>query len=117
MSETVKRYLLLHAVLLVYSLASVCSKLASGAEFMSLRFILLYGGVLLLLAVYAVAWQQVIKRMPLSVAYANKAVTVLWGLLWGLLLFGEALTAGKLAGALMIAGGIVLYALPEKEAD
>lgn len=112
-----KDYLLLHIVLMVYSLASVCSKLAGGQPFMSLPFILLYGGLVLLLGVYAVAWQQVIKHLPLTTAYANKAVTVLWGLVWGMLLFGEKLSWGKAAGCLLITGGILLFAFGDKEAD
>ena len=44
-----------------------------------------------ILGIYAIGWQQVIKRMPLTTAYANKAVTLVWGLVWGLLLFHEQL--------------------------
>ena len=111
----IKDYLLLHGVLLLFSLASVCSKLAGQQEFMSLPFILYYGGLILLLGIYAIAWQQVIKRMPLSTAFANKAVTVVWGLVWGMLLFGERLTWGKAAGCLVIMAGIWLYATADKE--
>jgi hypothetical protein len=66
--------------------------------------------VLVLLGVYAIGWQQVIKRMPLSSAYANRAVTVIWGLFWGVVLFGESITPGKIIGALLIVAGIALYA-------
>ena len=47
----------------------------------------------------AIGWQQVIKRIPLTTAFANKAVTVVWGLVWGALFFREAVTPGKLLGA------------------
>ena len=36
------------------------------------------------LVAYAFGWQQVIKHLPLTTAYANKAVTVVWGILLGL---------------------------------
>jgi len=101
-------YLLLHLLLLLFSLGGVCSKLAARYEVFSLQFFLLYGLVLLNLAFYAIMWQQVLKRMPLVTAYANKAVTVVWGLLWGTLFFGEAITPKKLAGAAIIIAGIVL---------
>ena len=101
-------FLLLHLLLLVYSLGGICSKLAAQSEFLSPRFFLLYGAVLLDLAVYALVWQQMLKRLPLVTAYANKAVTVLWGLLWGLLFFGEGITAQKLLGAAVIVCGVVL---------
>ena len=71
---------LLHIMLMVYSMSGICSKMASKQEFLSLRFLLYYAGVIVLLAVYAVAWQQIIKRISLTLAYANRAVTVVWGL-------------------------------------
>ena len=109
-----KAYILLHVLLLLYAASTVLSKLAAGEEFLSPRFLLYYGGVLALLAVYALGWQQVIKRLPLTAAYANKAVTVVWGLAAGMLFFGEPLTAGKAAGAVLVIAGVVLFAFSEE---
>lgn len=99
----------LHLLLMLYSMSGICSKLAAQAPFLSLRFCLCYGGILLLLGLYAIGWQQVIKRLPLTTAFANKAVTVAWGILWGALFFHEAVTPGKLLGAALVIGGVVLY--------
>lgn len=112
-----KVLLLLHGVLLVLSLSGVASKLASRQEFLSLPFCMFYGVVLLILAFYALAWQQVIKRLPLTFAYANRAITVVWGIVWGALFFGERVTALMLTGATIIIVGIVLYALDGTEGD
>ena len=106
--ETTKRYLYLHGLLLFYSLASVCSKLAGQKSFLSAGFILFYGLVLLILFVYAIAWQQILKRFSLVGAYANKAVTVIWGLLWGFLIFRETITWKNIVGAVIIIVGIYL---------
>lgn len=102
-------FLLLHIILLIYSAGTICSKLAAGEPFLSVKFIIFYGGVLLSLAIYAVAWQQVIKVLPLTTAFANKAVTMIWGLIWGTLIFREKITPGKIAGALIVAAGVILY--------
>lgn len=110
-----KQYVLLNILLMVYSLSSVCSKLASGEEVMSFRFMVLYGIIILLLGIYAVFWQQIIKIMPLTVAYANRAITVFWGMLWGLLIFQEKITVGKAVGAALVVAGIILFALSDKE--
>ena len=77
-----KSYLLLHILLLLYAASTVFSKLAAGEPFLSPRFILYYGLVLLLLG--AAFCVNVIK-LPLTAAYASKAVTVVWGLLAGIL--------------------------------
>ena len=100
--------MLLHLLLMVYSLGAIFSKLAGQHEVFSLQFFLFYGLVLLDLAIYAVMWQQILKKMPLVTAYANKAVTVIWGLIWGILVFGETITVRKIIGAAIIIAGIVL---------
>ena len=82
---------------------------------MSFRFIVLYGMVIMLLGLYAIFWQQIIKNMPLTAAYANRAVTVFWGMVWGLLIFKERITLGKAAGAALVIAGIILFALSDKE--
>ena len=107
----------MHIMLLFYSLGSISSKLASKETFMSFKFLLLYGILLLVLAGYAFGWQQVIKHLPLTTAYANKAITIIWGILWGALFFQEHITTGKLIGALFVLGGIVLYAGADRNAE
>ncbi len=113
MKASTKTMLALHLLLAVYSVSNVFSKLAADVPFLSPRFILYYGAVLLILGIYAIGWQQVIKRMPLTTAYANKAVTIVWGIVFGMILFGETVTPLMIAGAFLIVGGIVLYAMEE----
>ena len=105
---------MMHGLFLVYSLTTVISKKIADAEFLSPRFITGYLLIFLCLGIYALGWQQVIKRLPLTAAYANKAVTVVWGLAAGMLFFGEPLTAGKAAGAVLVIAGVVLFAFSEK---
>ena len=112
-----KTMILLHLMLMVYSVSNILSKLAADTEFLSLGFCLCYGGMILLLGVYAIAWQQIIKVLPLTTAFANKAVTVVWGLVWGMLFFGEQLTAGKLIGALLVIAGVALFGTAEGEEE
>ena len=115
MKDHYRTIIILNVLLLVYSLSGVCSKLAAGEAFLSGRFLLFYGIVLFLLAVYAVAWQQIIKRLPLTMAYANKAVSVLWAMVWGIIFFHEEISPGKIIGALLVVGGIVLFAFSDQQ--
>lgn len=117
MKPNVKVYIALHLFLMVYSVSGILSKLAAGKAFLSLPFLLLYGGEILLLAFYAIGWQQFMKRMPLSAAYANKAVTVIWGCVWGVLIFREQLSAGKIVGGLLVLVGVALYGWADGKAD
>ena len=102
-------------MLALYSLSSVCAKLAAGFDFMSVGFVGCYAGMIALLGIYAIGWQQVIKRLPLTFAYANKAVTVARGIVWGMLLFNERVSPLKLLGALIVLAGVVLFSLAEKD--
>lgn len=105
----------LHLMLLIYSISGICSKLAGRYPFLSIEFCFFYGVVILLLGFYAIGWQQIIKRLPLSVAFANKAVTVIWASVWGLLFFHETMTIGKMIGMGMVIAGVILYAYSDGE--
>lgn len=110
-----KDYLLLHIILLFYSFGSICSKMAANHDFLSLDFCIFYGLVLLDLAVYAVLWQQILKKFSLTIAFANKAVTIIWGILWGFLFFKEHISVKQVIGAIIIVIGICLVVTDENE--
>ena len=88
--------------------------MAANKSFLSFDFLLCYFLLLLTLIIYAFGWQQIIKVLSLSTAFANKAVTVVWGLVWGKLLFNENITVGKLIGIGLIVVGIVLFSYSGK---
>lgn len=100
---------------MMYSLSGVCSKMAAGYDMLSPQFILFYGGVIVILGVYAIVWQQVLKKMPLVTAYANKAATVVWGVIWGLVIFHEHITVGKVISMILVVVGIVLFSYADAE--
>ena len=52
-----------------------------------------------------------------ATAYANKAVTVVWGILLGLAVFGEAVTPRQVIGAVIIICGIVLFVRADNEGE
>ena len=99
----------LHLLLIIYSLSGVLSKLAARVEFLSWEFCLLYLGILAILGIYAIGWQQILKRMNLTSAFSNKAITIVWGIIWGALFFMEPVTPMKVIGAVLIVVGIVLF--------
>lgn len=108
--------IMLHLMLMVYSMSGIFSKLAAGQAFLSVRFCLYYGMILVLLGLYAIGWQQIIKRMPLTLAFANKAVTTIWGLVWGILFFGEQVSVGKLLGVVLVVAGVAVFSTADKGA-
>ncbi|MCU6696472.1 EamA family transporter [Laedolimicola ammoniilytica] len=103
-----KLILALQLVVMLYTLSSVAAKMASGQAFLSLPFIVYYGVEILILGFYAIAWQQIIKRCDLSVAYANRSMAILWSLVWTVIFFHEALTVKNIIGVLIVFAGTMI---------
>ena len=99
----------LHLLLLIYSLSGFFSKNASTKPFLSFEFCALYAGMLFVLVVYAIGWQQILKRLPLTLAFANKAVTIVWGIVWGAVFFGETITWQMILGGVIVMAGVALF--------
>ncbi len=105
-----RNMILLHATLLLYAVCSVFAKLAgiNMGEGKWMQTILFLGLEVGSLGVYSILWQQVLKRMPLNFAFANKGVCTLWTALFGVILFGETITLGKAVGILVVLIGVLL---------
>ncbi len=101
-------FFILHLSLLFSSLGGVASKLAAKSPLLSPRFLFFYGLVLFIMLVYAIIWQQILKYTPLTLAFSNKPVSLVWGMVWGALLFGEEIHMNMVFGALIIFAGIYL---------
>ena len=117
MNKNTKTILALNILLMFFSLGGIFSKLASKQPVLSLKFILCYGALLFIMFVYAIGWQQIIKRLPLTMAYANRAVTIVWGIIWGMLFFNEKLNVGKIIGAVIVIAGVLLYVTESEEGE
>lgn len=115
MKEKIKTFLMLHVLLFIYSMAGIVSKLAASEVFLSVKFISCYGVLLFIMFFYAIMWQKVLKRMKLVTAYANKSVTIIWGMMWGMLLFQEEINIFKVMGILIIIAGVYLVVTGEAE--
>lgn len=102
-------YLLrLHLLILVYSLSTVFSKLAGEYELFSPQFIIFFCLMFLCLGVYAIFWQKILSRFKLSVAYANRAADLFWGIILGSIFFAEPITIQKMVSVAIVFVGILL---------
>lgn len=108
-------FILMHIGFLIYASYTLLGKLAAKHGFMSPVWIAFYAGIIFVLAVYAIIWQQVLKFFSLPVAMCNKAVTIVWGMLFSSLLFSEQITIKKMLGAAVILCGIVLLSSADSQ--
>jgi len=104
----IKVFLLLHVSILIYALGTICSKMAATAEAFSFPFFAWYAAFIGCLGIYALAWQQVLKKVPLVTAFCNKAVTIIWGMLFGVLFFRESITVMNVIGAVVVIAGVIM---------
>lgn len=103
----IKDFLILYFAFFIYSFVSVCAKLAAGQATI-LGMLLFMGIEICLLGIYAIIWQQALKRFPLVVAMSSKGITVILSLIWAILFFHEQITLWNMVGAGMIILGIGL---------
>lgn len=108
MKRKIMRFIILNFMMLLYSMAAVFSKFAAREKFFSIAYILWWGSAIFVLFIYALGWQQIIKDVPLVVAYMYKATSVLWGLFWGMIIFGEKLSINKILGGILVIVGLLL---------
>ena len=92
----------------IYTSSGVFSKLASQQGFLSPLYLTFLACTIGVLFFYALLWQQIIKRMPVSDAYLFKGTAVVFGLSLAHFIFGEAITMHNCIGAAVIICGITL---------
>ena len=95
---------------MLYACVGICTKMAALQATGSWLYLLWFGGAVAIIGVYAILWQQVLKRIELSTAYMFKGTTLIFTMLIAALLFGEAITIPNIVGSLIIVTGITLLA-------
>jgi multidrug transporter EmrE-like cation transporter len=103
-------FLFLHGSYFLYSTTGIFSKLASRHEFFSFPFCIFYGFGLFIIFIYAILWQQILKRISLITASSNKGIIVIWSIVWGRLFFKENIQLNMIIGILFIMLGIYILA-------
>lgn len=98
----------LQLIVMIYTLSGVASKFASTGRFLSFKFILFYGLEIALLGIYAILWQQMIKKFDLSIAYANRSIALLWSMMWAVVFFHEQVTIKNIIGVLIVIVGTII---------
>mgnify|MGYP004566696327 FL=1 len=98
----------IQAIVAIYSFSTVVAKFASRQTFLSWQFLLLYAVEIGILGIYAILWQQMIKRFPISVAYANRAIGLLWTLLFATVFFREKINLQNVIGVIIVIIGTMI---------
>lgn len=103
-----KDILFLQIVIIIYTGSGITAKFAAAQELLSLKFCLFYGIEIMILGIYAILWQQIIKKFELSVAYANRAMVLVWSMVWAAVIFHDEITLQNMFGVLLVIAGTVI---------
>ena len=88
---------------MLYACVGICTKMTSMQPTGSWLYLLWFGGAVAIIGIYALLWQQVLRRIELSTAYMFKGTTLIFTMLIAALLFGEVITIPNIIGSLIIA--------------
>lgn len=103
-----KKFIFLIIALFIFSLSGVFSKLASSYNFISTNFLFYYSISIIILFIYSLLWQKILKMFDLSVAYAGKGITIFFSCIWGIILFNEKITINMFIGIIVILLGVIM---------
>jgi len=97
---------LLFIAFAIYSSTGIFLKLASMQDFLSMNYCFLFAIVILMLAIYAVLWQMILKSISLTQAYLFKSSAIVFALLYAHYLFNEHISLQNIVGASIIFVGV-----------
>jgi len=109
-----KQLIVLQLIIVIYTISSVMAKMASVSETLE-KLIFFFGLDLLFLGIYAICWQQMIKIFPLSVAYANRAMALLWSAVWAKIIFGENISVRQIVAIIIVIAGMMIINTEKEE--
>lgn len=115
--EKIKKIVVLQLVIIIYTFSGVMAKLASLHKEEPVLFLTFFAGEFVILGVYAIFWQQMIKQFELMVAYANRATAILWSMIWAGLFFKEMITIRNILGVLIVLAGTMLINTEKEQKD
>lgn len=109
-----KEVAVLQFAVMIYTLSGVTAKYAALYDALSWPFLLCYGIEILILGIYAIIWQQLIKKIDLSIAYANRSMAILWSMVWAVIFFRETISIQNIIGVIIVLTGTMIINRDDK---
>lgn len=94
--------------ILMESLTTTFMKIGGKYPLFSLPYLTFFGIAVAIMAVYAVIWQLILERMPLTTAYLRKGISYVLVFFWAIVIFHETITLRQFIGVIVIIIGMVV---------
>ena len=105
-----RRNIIFLAIVAVFmeSLTSPCLKLGGKHPFLSTGYIAWFCLAVMILGFYAVCWQLILEKLPLTTAYLRRGFSYILIFVWASLIFHETITWKQILGIIVISIGMVI---------
>lgn len=91
------------------SLTSPCLKIGSkNYETFSPGYFFWFGLAVVILGIYAVCWQLILERIPLTTAYLRRGFSYILLFIWSTLIFHETISIKQIIGIAVISLGMIV---------
>ena len=107
------KYFQLFSAYFIYSIAGVLSKSAATSESVNI-FTIIVAFQIFTLGIYAIVWQQILKKFSLITAMSCRGVVVILSLIWATVIFNETVTIFNIIGSLVIVVGIYIVSSDDR---
>lgn len=102
-------FLLAAFAVFMESLTSPCLKIGSkNYETFSPGYFFWFGLAVVILGIYAVCWQLILERIPLTTAYLRRGFSYILLFIWSTLIFHETISFKQIIGIAVISLGMVV---------
>ena len=86
-SKEISKIIALLLINLLYASVGIFTKLASQYDFLSWSYIVFFGIAVGIIGIYAILWQQLIKRIDLTTACVFKGTGLIYAMLFAYFIF------------------------------
>lgn len=102
-------FLLAAFAVFMESLTSPCLKIGSQRyDTFSAGYFFWFGLAVIILGIYAVCWQLILERIPLTTAYLRRGFSYILLFVWSTLIFHENITIRQIIGIAVISLGMFI---------
>lgn len=101
-------------IYIIFPFSSVFMKFASQSEDMIMK-LFLFGCSIGVLGVFSILWQMLLKKVDLTKAYLFKSTTIVWNVVYGILIFQEKVSLTMIIGMTIATIGIMITIVGEKK--
>lgn len=103
-------------IYIIFPFSSIFMKYASNAENIIWK-IFLFGCSIAVLGVFSILWQMLLKKVDLTKAYLFKSTTIIWNVVYGILLFQENVSLTMIIGMTITTIGIMITIVGGKKVE